>query len=146
LLYWVVVHQVYSATGVDQPTITLRAYREFSNNVVTMRHGMSLRTNSFVYTGDMGNLTVAEGAYVIPLDGATGSINVAPTLYRQFHSIAWLRTQISASSDARGTFLVMIPVYGSNPGLIWGNEYDGETDVYLSTPSIMYVMLIVNIR
>ena len=146
LLYWVVVHQVFSATGVDQPTITLRAYREFSNNVITMRHGISLRTNSFVYTGDMGNLTVAEGAYVIPLDGATGSINVTPTLYRQFHSIAWLRTQISASSDARGTFLVMIPVYGSNPGLIWGNEYGGETDVYLSTPSIMYVMLIVNIR
>ena len=147
LLYWVVVHQVFSATGMDQPTIQLNAYRSYSNNLVSVRQGSAVTKNSFVYTGNMGEVEVDNyGVIVLPLDGATGTITVNATLFRQFHTVSWIKTVVNASDDAHGRFLVMIPIYGTNPSIIWGNEAGGDQYVFLYANSIMYMMLIVNVR
>ncbi|MCE4607092.1 MAG: S8 family serine peptidase [Desulfurococcales archaeon] len=146
LLYWVIVHQVFSATGTDRPVVTVKGYKQYTNNFISLANGSKASVTTYFESTGLGAVFVPNNSVtIIPLGSTTGYLNVTPVLTKQLTHVSSIKTAIEASPDAHGVFLVMIPVVGANPGIIWGNEKQGQSYVFLYEPSVMYITLIVNV-
>ncbi len=147
LLYWIVVHQVFSDNGFDKPVVTVKSIRQLTSNIVRMHPGGTVSRNHFFYTADMGSTWIdPESVIVVPMSGSTGSINVSIE-QRPLSTtrVMWIKSHITASEDAHGTFLVLIPIYGEEPSVLWGFIEGGEYELMYYQPSIAYVTLVVHV-
>ncbi|MCE4617221.1 MAG: S8 family serine peptidase, partial [Desulfurococcales archaeon] len=147
VVYWVVVHQIFSATPSDSVIVNLRALKQFTPTTLSLPAGGMTSQNIVFYSGDMYDGYInTSNIMVLPLGNATGSIsvNVAPTTLWPF-SMKFFTATIMASGDANGTFLVIIPVDGVWPSVIWGSNVYGDSYLLYYQPSQFYVYLYVTV-
>ncbi len=141
--YWLVVHQVFTGYGKDRPLITISPVTVYNNMVYMNSDSVKIKVTT-IWSQQMGSATLSD-PIVIPLSGGSPE-DLTVTIFNPSLSpltVKRVLVAFNASSTASGYYLVLVPITGSYPSIIWGYSVQGTTGVLVYMPYMSYMYYIV---
>ncbi len=144
-VYWLVVHQVFTGYGKDRPLIQVSPVTVY-NNMATLEPGHVALKLSLIMSHNMGEAELGT-PIVIPLsEGSPEDLSV--TVFNTelpASTVKRVLVAFNASDTAAGYYLVMIPIQGTHPAVIWGYNAAGTSGVLAYIPFYSYVYYLVQV-
>lgn len=144
--YWLVLHQVFSGTGVDRPVIVITPLTEYLSYQTVKAGTVSVRT-TLLSAPALYNAKLGE-PIVIPLTPGASGLNVVPvTPILSNTTVKTVQLGIDASEATPGTYLVIVPVASTDsPSVVWGFDALGEHGIIVSIPFMSFLYYYVTVQ
>ncbi len=137
MVYWLVVHQVFTGSGTDTPVIMVMPMTEYLNTVSVMENTTVTATSLLSMPG-VGEALITPIAVL----GAPGSNPPQVSILNAYlpgTSVKLVRLYVNATNATPGAYLVVAQVYAPmTPSVIWGFNAAGTQGILVELPFLTF--------